>query len=63
MEKTKDNRPEFILKNAPGPYPATAQQVKMREVAKKCGITKGMKKADLMTAMKDCVGPAMKKEE
>jgi len=30
-------------------------------VAKKCGIRKGMSKADLQRAMVECVGPEMRK--
>lgn len=52
---------EFYLKNAPGPYPATPQQLKMKAVAQKCGIRKGISKAELMTLMKECVGPEMRK--
>lgn len=51
----------FVLRNAPCRYPATPQQLKMREVARLCGIRRGMSKADLMIAMKECVGPAMRK--
>ena len=45
----------------PRPYPTTRQQAKVRDVAEKCGITKGISKADLQRKMKDCVGPAMRK--
>jgi hypothetical protein len=62
MKNTKSNAPEFILKKAPCSYPATPQQVKMKAVAKACGIQKGMKKSDLMTIMKECVGPIMRGE-
>jgi len=45
----------------PRPYPMTRQQVRVKDVAEKCGIKAGMTKSDLMTKMKDCVGPAMRK--
>ncbi|MDD4985230.1 MAG: hypothetical protein PHQ43_05490 [Dehalococcoidales bacterium] len=54
---------EFQGKNAPKPYPATEQQLKMRRVAQECGIVKGINKAELMRKMKDCVGPKMRKQE
>lgn len=50
----------YYLKNAPRSYQSTPQQQKVAEVAKECGIHKGMNKADLMIAMKECVGPKMK---
>ena len=62
MEKTKYHGVEFYLKNAPRSYPATLQQIKMKKVAEKCGIKKGISKRELMLAMKNCVGPAMRGE-
>lgn len=46
----------------PSEYPITSQQLKVKEVAEKCGIKSGIKKADLQTKMKDCVGPALRKK-
>lgn len=63
MTYTKNHGIELYAKNAPGRYPMTAQQAKMRLVARECGIEAGIKKADLMTAMKECVGPKMRKQE
>lgn len=62
-ELTKNHGIELTTRNAPGEYPMTAQQVKMKRVNEQCGIVKGIKKADLMTKMKECVGPRMKKQE
>lgn len=62
MDKTKFHGIELYIKNAPAAYEPTPQQIRMREIARSCGIRKGMGKAALMTAMKECVGPAMRKE-
>ncbi len=43
----------------PRPYPITSQQKKVRDVAAKCGIKKGISKSALQKAMVDCVKPAM----
>lgn len=51
----------YYIAALPRPYPATLQQNKVRKVAEECGIKAGIKKADLMTKMKDCVGPKMRK--
>lgn len=51
----------FYIAALPRPYPMTSPQRKVKEVAEKCGIEKGMKKADLQKKMVDCVGPAMRK--
>lgn len=49
----------FYLASMPRPYPITRQQARVRDVARQCGIVKGMGKNNLMRAMVDCVGPAM----
>lgn len=51
----------YYIAARPHPYPLTSQQKKVKEVAVKCNIKKGMKKSDLQTEMVDCVGPAMRK--
>lgn len=53
--------PGMYIAARPRPYPMTPQQRKVKKVAEDCGIKAGMSKADLMTKMKDCVGPAMRK--
>ena len=50
-----------IIAMKPRPYPKTAQQRRVANAAKACDIKSGMKKADLMTAMKDCIPDAFKK--
>lgn len=60
---TKNHGIELYARNAPGRYPMTAQQLKLRQVVEECGIVKGIRKADLMTKMRDCVGPRMRKQE
>lgn len=54
------NRGHYIAA-LPRPYPKTRQQRKIAEIADKCGIKKGISKADLQNKMKDCVGPAFGK--
>lgn len=51
----------FVLSKYPRHYPKTSQQKKVAEVAKTCGIKKGMKRSELVTKMIDCVGPKMSK--
>ena len=51
----------YYIAGLPRPYPLTPQQRKVKEVAEKCAISKGISKANLQKAMKDCVGPAMRK--
>ena len=51
----------LYIASRPRPYPLTRQQVKVKDVADKCGIKAGMSKSALMTAMKECVGPAMRR--
>lgn len=53
--------PGYYIASRPRAYPKTRQQVKVSEVADKCGIKAGISKADLQRAMKDCVGPAMRR--
>lgn len=50
----------FYIAARPRPYPMTRQQIRVKDVAEKCKVHAGMKKADLQMAMKDCVGPAMR---
>lgn len=51
----------YYIAALPRPYPLTPQQRKVREVAATCGISKGISKRDLMTAMKDCVSKRMRR--
>ena len=51
----------FYIAARPRPYPVTPQQNKVKKVAEECGVKSGIKKAELMTKMKDCVGPKMRK--
>lgn len=51
----------FYIASRPRPYPLTAQQRRVRNVASECGIRKGMDKRSLMNAMVECVGPRMRK--
>ena len=45
----------------PREYPKNRPQRVVSMVAKKCGIKKGMSKAELQEAMVNCVGPEMRK--
>jgi len=51
----------WYMSSFPRAYPITSQQRRVKNVASECGIRSGMAKRDLMTAMKDCVGPKMKR--
>jgi hypothetical protein len=51
----------FYIASRPGAYPMTAQQRRVRDVARECGIHSGISKRELMTAMKECVGPHMRR--
>lgn len=53
--------PGFYIASRPRPYPMTRQQAKVKDLAERCKIRAGMTKTDLMNAMKDCVGPGMRK--
>ena len=44
-----------VARHLPRAYPATPQQLLMREASQACGIQKGITRADLMTAMKTCI--------
>ena len=50
----------FIVKKRPKKYPITKPQEIMRQIVRECGIRKGMTKAELQRAMKECVGPKMR---
>jgi len=45
----------------PSSYPKTAQQRKFGEVARSCGIKRGIGKEALVRAMIDCVGPKLRR--
>jgi len=47
--------PGIYIAAFPRPYPKTAQQKRIGEAARACGIKKGISKAALMTAMKECI--------
>jgi len=51
----------FYLARLPRPYPLNAPQRRVRDVARSCGIAKGMSRSTLVHQMIDCVGPAMRK--
>jgi len=51
----------FYLARLPRDYPLTPQQRKVRDVAKSCGIHKGISRGTLVKAMIDCVGDKMRK--
>lgn len=51
----------YYIAARPKPYPMTRQQVRVKDTAVKCGIKKGMSKAELQRQMVDCVGPAMRR--
>jgi hypothetical protein len=49
----------FVLASLPRNYPRTSQQKKVANIARECGIHKGISKSALQKAMVDCVGPKM----
>lgn len=51
----------FVFARLPKAYPMTPQQRKVRDVARSCGIQKGISRGALVRAMIDCVGPAMRR--
>ena len=51
----------WYMSSFPRAYPVTSQQRKVKDVASACSIRSGMSKSALMTAMKECVGPRMKR--
>jgi len=51
---------KLIIKKRPRAYPITLQQLKFKIIAKICGVHKGMSKAELQRAMKECIGPLMR---
>lgn len=55
--------PGFAIHARPGRYPTTPQQQKLRDAAEHCGIRKGMKREELVTAMKTCIPEFFKKSK
>lgn len=51
----------YVLAKFPKDYPLTTQQRKVRDVARDCGIKKGISRNDLVSKMIDCVGPKLRK--
>ena len=45
----------FIIRKRPKKYAASPQQILFSEAAKACGIRKGMKRSELVKAMKTCI--------
>lgn len=54
MTKSGGHGGLFVV-NAPRSYDRLPQQEKFKKAIEFCGIKKGMKKTELMTAMKDCL--------
>jgi len=51
----------FYVARLPRPYPMNAPQRRVRDVAKACGIHKGISRGALVKAMIDCVSEKMRK--
>jgi hypothetical protein len=51
----------LVLAWRPKAYGKTAQQVKAGNVARECGIHKGINRQELRNKMITCVGPKMRK--
>jgi len=54
QERTQ-NHETFITRKLPKSYPLTDQQLKFKQITEECGIVKGVSRADLINAMKNCV--------
>ena len=52
-----------IVKRRPSPYPLTERQQLMKEAAIECGIVKGISRADLVKAMKECIPEFYRKKK
>jgi hypothetical protein len=52
---TTMTHPGYVIASYPRPYPLTSQQKKVKEVAKTCGIKKGISRHDLVDKMVNCV--------
>lgn len=50
----------FYLKKRQKKYSMTNQQKKFKQVAKECGLHKGMGKKELQKLMIECIGPKLK---
>ena len=51
----------FYIARLPRPYPLSAPQRHVRDVAKACGIHKGISRGELVRAMIECVSGHMRK--
>lgn len=51
----------FVLSRLPKDYPITAQQKRVRDAARECGIKPGMSRSALVTAMKTCIPEKLRK--
>ena len=48
-------KPGFVLSVRPRRYKTTKQQELLKDAAKACGIEKGITRAELVRAMKECI--------
>lgn len=51
----------FYIARLPRPYPINAPQRRVRDMARTCGIHKGMSRGALVKSMVECVGPGLRK--
>jgi len=52
----------WVIASLPKAYPKTSQQRKIANVARECGIHKGITRSALRKAMIECVGPKLRKQ-
>lgn len=45
----------FYVRKRPAKYPLTQHQKDLIQASKECGVSKGMKRDELVRAMKECV--------
>jgi hypothetical protein len=48
-------RQGFVLSQRPKKYQTLPQQEKLKQACEACGIRKGMKREELVKAMKECI--------
>jgi hypothetical protein len=55
MEELTAKKEIFYVRKRPAKYPLTQHQLDLINASKECGVKKGMKRAELVKAMTECV--------
>jgi hypothetical protein len=53
----------FYVRKRPAKYPLTQHQKDLIEASKECGVRKGMKRAELLIAMTECIPSYFQKKK